>query len=43
MVGAISNVSTFVGGWVGFLGVEKIRVLADRYANFKLPSSRTGE
>ncbi|HHX0995468.1 TPA: phage holin, lambda family [Pseudomonas aeruginosa] len=41
--GLPQSLSTFVGGWVGFLGVEKIRALADRYANFKLPSSRAGE
>lgn len=41
--GLPQSLSTFVGGWVGFLGVEKIRALADRYANFKLPSSKAGE
>jgi hypothetical protein len=28
--------ATFVGGWVGFLGVEKIRSIADRVTDFKL-------
>ncbi|WP_425318302.1 phage holin, lambda family [Pseudomonas nitroreducens] len=35
--GLPQSLSTFVGGWVGFLGVEKIRALADRYADFRLP------
>jgi hypothetical protein len=32
--------STFVGGWVGFLGVEKIRAIADRVTDFKLPGRK---
>lgn len=36
--GLPSGFATFVGGWVGFLGVDKIRLYADRYANFKLPT-----
>lgn len=35
--GLPQTLSTFVGGWVGFLGVEKIRALADRFTDFKLP------
>jgi lambda family phage holin len=41
--GLPQSLSTFVGGWVGFLGVEKVRALADRYANFKIPISKAGE
>jgi len=32
--------STFVGGWVGFLGVEKVRNIADRVTDFKLPARK---
>lgn len=35
--GLPTTMSTFVGGWVGFLGVEKIRSIADRYLGTKLP------
>ncbi|BBP82868.1 phage holin, lambda family [Metapseudomonas otitidis] len=31
------SMSTFVGGWVGFLGVEKIREIAGRFFDIKLP------
>ncbi|WP_242173855.1 MULTISPECIES: phage holin, lambda family [unclassified Pseudomonas] len=31
------SMATFVGGWVGFLGVEKVRAIADRITDFKLP------
>ncbi|KAF1071010.1 MAG: hypothetical protein GAK45_00625 [Pseudomonas citronellolis] len=34
--GLPSTLATFVGGWVGFLGVEKIRALAERYAEGRL-------
>ncbi|SDB54329.1 phage holin, lambda family [Pseudomonas sp. NFACC13-1] len=34
------SMATFVGGWVGFLGVEKIRSIADRVTDFKLPSRK---
>ena len=34
------SMATFVGGWVGFLGVEKIRSIADRVTDFKLPGRR---
>ena len=27
----------FVGGWIGFLGVEKVRDLAERFVGYKLP------
>lgn len=40
--GLPQSMSTFVGGWVGFLGVEKIRTIADRYLGTKLPT-RTPE
>ncbi|MDD1150391.1 phage holin, lambda family [Pseudomonas sp. TNT2022 ID357] len=38
--GLPQTLSTFVGGWVGFLGVEKIRTIADRFTDFKLPSRK---
>ena len=41
--GLPQTMSTFVGGWVGFLGVEKIRTLADRYLGTKLPSRGEGQ
>ena len=41
--GLPQSMSTFVGGWVGFLGVEKIRVIADRFTDFKLPKRNAGE
>lgn len=28
------------GGWAGFLDVEKIRTIADRVTDFKLPSRK---
>lgn len=34
------SMATFVGGWVGFLGVEKIRSIADRVNDFKLPGRK---
>lgn len=34
------SMATFVGGWVGFLGVEKIRSIADRVTDFKLPGRK---
>lgn len=34
------SMATFVGGWVGFLGVEKIRSIADRVTDFKFPGRR---
>lgn len=36
--GLPQSMATFVGGWVGFLGVEKVRVIADRITDFKLPN-----
>lgn len=41
--GLPQTMSTFVGGWVGFLGVEKIRTIADRYLGTKLPSRGEGQ
>ncbi|HGN0596062.1 TPA: phage holin, lambda family [Pseudomonas aeruginosa] len=41
--GVPQSMATFIGGWVGFLGVEKIRDLADRYAGIKLPRRGSGE
>ena len=38
--GLPQSMSTFVGGWVGFLGVEKIRSIADRVTDFKLPGRK---
>jgi lambda family phage holin len=38
--GLPQSMATFVGGWVGFLGVEKIRSIADRLTDFKLLSSK---
>lgn len=38
--GLPQSMSTFVGGWVGFLGVEKVRAIADRVTDFKLPSRK---
>jgi len=32
--------ATFAGGWVGLPGVEKIRNIADRVTDFKLPSRK---
>lgn len=34
------SMATFVGGWLGFLGVEKIRTIADRVTEYKLPSRK---
>ncbi|MGO3542326.1 MAG: phage holin, lambda family [Pseudomonas helleri] len=34
------SMAAFVGGWVGFLGVEKIREIADRVTDFKLPGRK---
>ncbi|WP_314384920.1 phage holin, lambda family [Pseudomonas brenneri] len=39
--GLPQSMATFVGGWVGFLGVEKIRSIADRVTDFKLPGRKT--
>ena len=41
--GVPQSMATFIGGWIGFLGVEKIRDLADRYAGIKLPRRGSGE
>ena len=41
--GVPQSMATFIGGWIGFLGVEKIRDLADRYAGIKLPRRGAGE
>lgn len=38
--GLPQSMSTFVGGWVGFLGVEKVRNIADRVTDFKLPARK---
>ncbi|MCF5057488.1 phage holin, lambda family [Pseudomonas proteolytica] len=38
--GLPQSMATFVGGWVGFLGVEKIRSIADRVTDFKLPGRK---
>lgn len=38
--GLPQSMSTFVGGWVGFLGVEKVRTIADRVTDFKLPTRK---
>ena len=35
--GLPQSMAAFVGGWVGLLGVEKVRAIADRVTNFKLP------
>lgn len=35
--GLPQSLSTFVGGWVGFLGVRKIADIADRVSDWKLP------
>jgi len=34
------SMATFAGGWVGLPGVEKIRNIADRVTDFKLPSRK---
>ena len=31
------SMAAFIGGWIGFLGVEKVREIADRVTDFKLP------
>lgn len=41
--GLPQTMSTFVGGWVGFLGVETIRTVADRYLGMKIPSRGEGQ
>ncbi|MGK2972438.1 phage holin, lambda family [Pseudomonas aeruginosa] len=41
--GVPQSMATFIGGWIGFLGVEKIRDLADRYAGIRLPRRGSGE
>jgi hypothetical protein len=38
--GLPQSIATFASGWVGFLGVEKIRNIADRLTDFKLPSRK---
>lgn len=38
--GLPQSMSTFVGGWVGFLGVEKVRAIADRVTDIRLPSRK---
>ena len=38
--GLPQSMATFAGGWVGFLGVEKIRSIADRVTDFKLPGRK---
>lgn len=38
--GLPQSMSTFVGGWIGFLGVEKVRDIADRVTDFKLPARK---
>lgn len=29
----------FVGGWIGFIGVEKVRDMAERFVGYKFPRS----
>ncbi|WP_442108211.1 phage holin, lambda family [Pseudomonas sp. NUPR-001] len=41
--GLPQSMAGFVGGWVGLLGVEKVRAIADRVTDFKLPSKGTGQ
>lgn len=38
--GLPSSLATPAGIWIGFLGVKKIADLADRFADFKLPSRK---
>lgn len=39
--GLPQSMSAFVGGWVGLLGVDKVRSIADRVTDFKLPARKT--
>lgn len=41
--GLPQSMAGFVGGWVGLLGVEKVRAIADRVTDFKLPSKGAGQ
>ncbi|MGV8546744.1 phage holin, lambda family, partial [Pseudomonas aeruginosa] len=41
--GVPQSMAPFIGGWIGFLGVEKIRDLAERYAGIKMPRRGAGE
>ncbi|MEG0244610.1 MAG: phage holin, lambda family, partial [Pseudomonas sp.] len=34
------SMAAFVGGWVGLLGVEKVRAIADRVTDIRLPSRK---
>ncbi|TDV53452.1 lambda family phage holin [Pseudomonas helmanticensis] len=38
--GLPQSMATFVGSWVGILGLEKIRNIADRVTDFKLPTRK---
>ncbi|MBD1555205.1 phage holin, lambda family [Pseudomonas typographi] len=40
LFGFPTSMASFVGGWVGFLGVKKISALANRYAEARLPHGR---
>lgn len=42
MFGLPTSMASFAGGWVGFLGVKKISVLANRYADSRLPKREEG-
>ncbi|MBH3308973.1 phage holin, lambda family [Pseudomonas mosselii] len=39
--GLPQSMAAFVGGWVGLLGVDKVRSIADRVTDFKLPARKT--
>lgn len=38
--GLPQSMAAFVGGWVGLLGVDKVRAIADRVTDFKLPARK---
>lgn len=41
--GLPQSIATFASGWVGFLGVEKIRNIADRVIGIRLPGRKVDE